>query len=122
MIICVMKLISELKNGARCNVLLRTFYYCSEHVKNKLFTYYCSNLYLCSLLAKYRKSFMQHFIVSYHNAFRILHNLPMRCSASFIFATAVIDNCNLTRIRKCIYSLMTRLSTSTNLIILRQVC
>ena len=33
----------------RCNVLLRTFYFCSERVKNKLFTCYCSNLFLCSL-------------------------------------------------------------------------
>ena len=27
----------------RCSVLLRKLYFCSEHVKNKLFTYYCSN-------------------------------------------------------------------------------
>ena len=33
----------------RSNVLLRTFYFCSERVKNKLFTCYCSNLFLCSL-------------------------------------------------------------------------
>ena len=58
----------------RCNVLLRTFYFFSEHVKNKLFTYYCSTLYLCSLLAKYRKSFMQHFFLCHtimHSGFCI---------------------------------------------------
>ena len=66
--------------------------------------------------AKYRKSSMQHFIVSYNNTFRILHNLSMRCSASFMFATVVVGSCK-TRIRKCIYSLINRMSTSTNLII-----
>ena len=30
----------------RCNVLLRTFHYCSDEVKNKLFTRYCSNVYV----------------------------------------------------------------------------
>ena len=59
---------------------------------------------------------MQHFIVSYNNTLRILLNLSMRCSASFMFATAVVDSCKI-QIRKCIYSLMTRLSTSTNLIV-----
>ena len=37
----------------------------------------------CSLWANYRKSSIRHFIVSYNNAYRILHNLPMRCNASF---------------------------------------
>ena len=48
----------------------------------------CSNLIvvicinLCSLWAKYRKSSILHLIVTYNKAYRILHNLPMRCSAS----------------------------------------
>ena len=61
-------------------MLLRKFYFCSERVKNRLFSSYCSNLYLCSLWANYRKSAISRFIVSYNNAFRILHNLHMRCS------------------------------------------
>ena len=100
----------------RSNILLRKFYFCSERVKNRLFSSYCSNLYLCSLWAKYRKSSIRHFIVSYNNAYRILHNLPMRCSASFMFANAVVDNCT-TRVRKCIFSLLGRLTTSTNVIV-----
>ena len=47
-------------------------------------------LYVCSLGAKYRKSSTQYFIVSYDNAFKILNNLPMRCSASFMFASAAL--------------------------------
>ena len=34
---------------ARCNSLLRKFYFCSDKVKNKLFSCYCSNVCLCSL-------------------------------------------------------------------------
>ena len=59
---------------------------------------------------------MRHFIVSYNNAYMILHNLPMRCSVSFMFANAVVDNCT-TRVRKCILSLLGRVTTSTNVIV-----
>ena len=38
------------------------------------------------------------------------------CSASFMFANAVVDNCT-TRVRKCIFSLLGRLTTSTNVIV-----
>ena len=100
----------------RSNILLRKFYFCSELVNNRLFSSYCSNL-ICvhCMWAKYRKSYMRHFIVSYNNASRILHNLPMRCSASFTFDNAVVDNNCTTRVRKCIFfSLLGRLNTSTN--------
>ena len=59
----------------RSNILLRKFYFCSERVQNRLFSIYCSNLYLSSLWANYRKSSMSRFIVSYNNVFGILHNL-----------------------------------------------
>ena len=59
---------------------------------------------------------MWRFIVSYNNAFRILHNLHMRCSASFMFANAVVDSCS-TCIRKSIFSLMSLLNMSTNVIV-----
>ena len=52
----------------RSNMLLRKFYFCSERVKNRLFSSYCSNLYLCSLWANYRKSSISRFIVSYNNS------------------------------------------------------
>ena len=40
----------------------------------------------------------------------------MRCSASSMFANAVVDSCS-TCIRKSIFSLMSRLNTSTNVIV-----
>ena len=93
----------------RSNILLRKFYFCSERVKNRIFSNYCRNSYLCSLWANYRKSFMSRFIDSYNNAFRILHNLHMKCCASFMFANAVVDSCS-TCIRKIMVSLMSRLT------------
>ena len=48
------------------------------------------------------KSSICHFIVSYNNAYRILHNLPMRCSA--ILYVCVFSNTCLC-VRKCIFSL-----------------
>ena len=44
----------------------------------------------------------------------------MRCSASFMFANAVVDSCS-TCIRKRIFSLMSRLNTSTNIIVLSTI-
>ena len=95
----------------RCNALLRTFHCCSEEVKNKLFTCYCSNVWV-----KFRKSCMRHFIVSYNNAFRIWHCLPMRCSASGMFASSGVNSCQ-TLIRRSVYSLQCRLHASLNSIV-----
>ena len=100
----------------RCNALLRTFHFCSDEVKTKLFTCYCSNVYLCSLWVKFRKSYMRHFIVSYNNTFRILHGLPMRCSASGMFARSGVNSCQ-TCIRRNVYSLKCRLHASLNSIV-----
>ena len=58
---------------------------------------------------------MSRFIVAYNNAFRILHSLHIRFSASFMFANAV-DSCS-TCIRKRIFSLMIRLNSSTNVVL-----
>ena len=33
-----------------------------------------------------------HLVVSYNNTYTIVYNLPMRCSACFMFANAVVDN------------------------------
>ena len=97
----------------RCIVLLRTFHFCSDEVKNTLFTCYCSNVYLCSLWVKFRMSCMHHFIVSYNNAFIMLHGLPMRCSASGMFASSGVNSCQ-TCIRRSVCSLQCRLHASMN--------
>ena len=76
-------------------MLRRKLYLCSDQVKNKQFSAYCNNIhiYVCSLWVSYRKRCMRQFIVSYNNSFRILCSLPMRCSASVMFATSNVDSC-----------------------------
>ena len=68
----------------------RKFYFCSDPVKNMLFSAYCN---MCSLWVSYRKRCMRQFIVSNSNLFRILRGLPMRCSASGMFASSNVDSC-----------------------------
>ena len=91
---------------ARSNMLRRKFYFCSDQVKNKLFSAYCNNIYIyiymCSLWVSYRKRCMRQCIVSYNNSFRILRSLRMRCSASAMFASFNVDSCQA-RIRRSIY-------------------
>ena len=100
----------------RSNILLRKCYFCSKKVKNKLFSSYCSNVYLCSLRANYRKATKQHFIVSCNNAFRIMHSLTMfRRSASLMFVSSGTDCCN-TRFRKCMYNLMCSKNSTNNIV------
>ena len=74
----------------RSIIIFRKCYFCSKKVNNKLFASYCSNVYLCSLWANYRKAAMQHFNVSYNNAFRIMHNLSMRCCATTVLVLLIL--------------------------------
>ena len=55
-------------------------------------------------------------IVAYNNSYRILNRLPMRCSASGMFASDNVNYCTCV-IRKYIYSLTTRIFKSTNPIV-----
>ena len=41
---------------AKINMLRQTFHYCFSAVKNKLFTVYFSNVYMCALWVNYRKA------------------------------------------------------------------
>ena len=94
---------------AKSNTLRQKFHMCSIAVKVKLFTVYFSNVYMCALWVNYRKTTFHQFIVAYiYNSYQILNRLPMRCSASGMFAS---DNVN------SIYSLTTRIFKSTNPIV-----
>ena len=101
---------------AKSNTLRQKFHMCSTAVKVKLFTAYFSNVYMCALWVNYRKTAFHQFKVAYNNSYRILNILPMRCSASSMFAS---DNVNSSTcvIRRSIYSLMTRIDTSLNPIV-----
>ena len=60
---------------------------------------------------------MRHFIISYNNAFRIIHNLNTRCNAITMFVRARINSGKM-QIRKQMYSLLSRLYSSENAIII----
>ena len=101
---------------AKSNTLRQKFHMCSTAVKVKLFTAYFSNVYMCALWVNYRKTTFHQFIVAYNNSYRILNRLPMRCSASGMFASDNVNSCTCV-IRKSIYSLTTRIFKSTNPIV-----
>ena len=101
---------------AKSNTLRNKFHMCSTAVKVKLFTAYFNNVYMCALWANYRQTAFQQFKVSYNNSYRILNRLPMRCSASNMFANGNVNSCACV-LRKSIYSLMTRIHASLNPIV-----
>ena len=101
---------------ARANMLLRQFHFCSLSVKCKLFNAYCRNIYMSSLWVNFTKSCFKSIQVAYNDAFRILLQLPSRCSASEMFATARVDSYKAF-IRKCIFSFRQRILASVNSIV-----
>ena len=100
---------------AKSNILHKKFNFCSTAIK-KLFTAYFSNIYMCALWVNCKKANFQQFVVAYNNSCRILNRLPMRCSASHMFAMANVNSCKCV-IRKSVFSLMTRIDESLNPII-----
>ena len=100
-------------NSIQFNVLARKFRFCSSGVKNVLFHSYCGTMYTSSLWCKFKKQSLKSVHVAYNNSFRILHQLPARCSASFMFVSNHIKSFNeLTR--SSIFSLLRRLQDSKN--------
>ena len=55
---------------------------------------FLNNIYMCALCVNCTKSTFNMFAVSYNNCYRILHRLPMRCSASGMFAVANVNSCS----------------------------
>ncbi len=89
------------------------FVFCSSCTKSVLFHSYCGTMYTSSLWCKFKKQSLKSVHVAYNNSFRILHQLPARCSASFIFVSNHIKSFNeLTR--SSIFSLLRRLQDSKN--------
>ena len=87
---------------AKSNTLRQKFHMCSTAVKVKLFTAYFSNVYMCALWVNYRKTTFHQFMVAYNNSYRILNRLPMRCSASGMFATDNVNSCTCVGICVCL--------------------
>ena len=88
----------------KSNTVHQKFHMCSTAVKVKLFTAYFSNVYMCALWVNYRKTTFHQFMVAYNNSYGILNRLPMRYSASGMFATDNVNSCTCV-IRKSIFSI-----------------
>ena len=100
---------------AQANVLARTFCLCNISTKIILFQAYCAPMYTSSLWWKFKKYSLKGITVAYNNSLIYLINLTSRCSARFMFATNYTKSFN-ERIRSSIFSLLSRLHQSDNLL------
>ena len=97
------------------NVLITKFGQCSPEVKCMLFSSYCSNLYCPPFWYGGTISLLNKLRVAYNNSLRRLLKIPIT-SASDMFASLNIPSFD-ELLRKCIFSLMSRISLSNNSII-----
>ena len=98
------------------NILARQFYMCTENVKVKLFTTYCTSMYTAQLWTNHTMADIYSMHVAYNNTFRLLFGLSRRCSASEMFVVRHVNSCQST-IRKLLYTFACRLDASSNGII-----
>ena len=95
------------------NMLIRKFGKCSLSCKLLMFKTFFSNIYGCSLWARYRVASYSKLKVSPNDIFRLLLNVRRDESASILFVQHNI--CNLDSvIRRCYFSLLTRVRSSAN--------
>ena len=81
---------------AQGNVLIRTLYMCSDHVKCTLFRSFCPDcpsLNTCQLWCNYKYESIRTLYVAYNNVFRLLCNEKRYCSASYMFVTRGLPTC-----------------------------
>ena len=113
---CVLALLRSLYG--RANSINRKFACCSPPVKRHLFMTYCAQLYGAQLWNSVSSGVLSKCRVAYNNCFRIILNLPRRCSASEMFVFRYTDTFDTRRRRLC-YSFLERLFSSHNTIITR---
>ncbi|XP_045458557.1 uncharacterized protein LOC123668909 [Melitaea cinxia] len=102
--------------SVRCNMLARRFVRCTEDVKITLFKAFCQSFYTCSLWTSYSLHAYSDLRIQYNNAFRILLELPWRCSASLMFAERRVDDFKAIMRKRCA-SLLKRFRGSHNSIL-----
>ena len=99
---------------ARGNMLIRKFKHCSDAVKAKLITAYCSSLYCCAIWSCYDNIGNLH--VAHNNIFRLFFGIRGPCSISEHFRNRNIPNFTLIRRRQCV-SLFNRVMNSKNVLV-----
>ena len=107
---------------AQGNSLIRKFHMCTEKVKIKLFTTYCSQIY-CAHLWQYRdfEKAYRKVKVAYNNVFRMFLKLPRDeqgrpCSASGMFANRRVKSFEEI-LRNVVFKFQCRIDLSENLLV-----
>ena len=100
----------------RGNQLARAFKNCSDEVKSALFRAYCYSIYGNALWNVFRVAALRSVKVAYNTSFRLLFGYSRYESASNFFAVHRV-NCFLAVTRVSAYSLMNRVDTSKNTLV-----
>ena len=105
----------------QANVLMRKFGTCSHDVKVTLFRCFCANMYTSNIWCSFKKNTYNKLSVSYNNMVRIMLGLPKIGS--------VRQHCVQSRIpsfgeliRMYVYSIMTRVKKSENILLKALEC
>ena len=93
----------------KCNVM----YMCTDEVKVLLFWTFCCNLYTCQLWWNFTQTAMRKINVAYNDAFRMIMQLPIYCSASNMFAMCNVPSCQAV-MRNLVYRFTIRVDRSAN--------
>ena len=110
-------IVKETRNiYVRGNTLIRNFRHCTDEVKVELFRTYCSNVYCCALRSRFRSSQMEVITVALNKTFKYLMRKQRDYSASMLFVSHNV-NCLKVIIRKMVYSLLSRIERSSNLLV-----
>ena len=92
------------------------FYFCTIDVKLELFMSFCTSFYCCYLWTGCKKSTPNRLRVVFNNAYRRILDLPLRSSASGMYANYGMYNLEAI-IRKQTFEFICRLCKSCNTIV-----
>ena len=105
-----------MRQNAVGNMLVRKFSFAPIEAKIQLFKSYCYPIYGCALWRHSCKNSIRKLTVNFSGTFKRLINVPRYTSSSLAFAMNSTDYINVV-FGKFAYSLMSRVTASTNSIV-----
>ena len=105
-----------MRQNAVGNMLVRKFSFAPIEAKIQLFKSYCYPIYGCALWRHSYQNSIRKLTVSFSDTFKRRINVPRYTSSSLAFAMNSTDHINVV-FRKFAYSLMSRVTASTNCIV-----
>lgn len=100
------------------NIILRKFFMCSVEVKLKLFTAYCSTMYVPHLWINYNRCTINKLYIAYHSIFKQFVNFSKFESTSLLCTVFDVQCCQSV-IRNLIHKFIQRLDDSSNDLIIQ---